>query len=112
MNVEPLEVEVQDAGQTLRVSWSDNTTSRYPIRYLRGYCPCANCQGHGGTIHFVDVKAPKITAITEVGAYALNIVWRDDSGATHSTGIYSFDFLRDLDPDRGNYPRDDLAETT
>lgn len=108
--LEPLEIEVEAGGKSLRVAWSDNTTSRYPVRYLRGYCPCANCQGHGGQIRFIDTKDPKITAITEVGNYALNITWRDDNGASHSTGIYSFDYLRELDPDRGNYPRSDLAD--
>ncbi|MBC7794675.1 MAG: DUF971 domain-containing protein [Clostridia bacterium] len=109
MNVEPTEIEVESAAKNLRVAWSDNTTSRFPLRYLRGYCPCAACQGHGGQITFVDIKESKITGISEVGNYALAIAWRDDDATSHTTGIYSFDYLRDLDPDRGNYPRTDVG---
>jgi DUF971 family protein len=83
--------------------------SRYPLRYLRGYCPCAHCQGHGGPLRFVDVEDPRITRIDEVGSYAVNIVWRDSDGVPlHTTGIYSFDYLRDLDPAAGKFPRQDL----
>ena len=63
----------------------------------------------GGPLRFVDVAAPAITCIDEVGSYAINIVWRDaDATPLHSTGIYSFDYLRDLDPTTGRFPREDL----
>ena len=110
MTPEPLEIEVDNATKALRVAWNDGVTSHYPLRYLRGYCPCAHCQGHSGAMHFVDVAAPAITSIDEVGAYAINIVWRDaDAAPLHTTGIYSFDYLRDLDPAAGNFPRDDRS---
>ena len=32
----------------LRVLWDDDTLNDYPFAYLRGWCPCAVCQGHGG----------------------------------------------------------------
>ena len=34
--------------QLLRVLWDDDTLSDYPFAYLRGWCPCAVCQGHSG----------------------------------------------------------------
>jgi DUF971 family protein len=109
MSPEPLEIEVENGTKSLRIAWDDQVTSRYPLRYLRGYCPCAHCQGHGGPLRFVAVAAPAITRIDEVGSYAVNIVWRDGEGTPlHSTGIYSFDYLRDLDPEAGKFPRQDL----
>ena len=34
--------------EILRVLWDDDAMSDYPFAYLRGWCPCAVCQGHGG----------------------------------------------------------------
>ena len=109
VNVEPLEIEVQRAAGGLRIAWDDGKESHYPLRYLRGYCPCAHCQGHGGPVRFVDVSQPVITRIDEVGSYAINIVWQDDGGGSHATGIYSWDYLRDLDPAHGRFERLDLS---
>ncbi len=107
VNAEPLEIEVK-RDQGLRISWDDGKETLYPLRYLRGYCPCANCQGHGGPVRFVAIERPVITRIDEVGSYAINIVWQDDGAGAHSTGIYSYDYLRDLDPAHGNFERHDI----
>lgn len=109
MNLTPLEIEVNSADGELRIAWDNGTETRYPLRYLRGYCPCANCQGHGGPLRFVAMQSPVITNIVEVGNYAINIVWRDDGDATHSTGIYAYDYLQDLDPAAGRFERRDLS---
>lgn len=61
---------------------------------LRGYCPCAHCQGHGaGPRKFIE-SAPDIAlmAIKPVGHYAITLTWSDG----HATGIYTFDYLREL----------------
>lgn len=102
---EPIEVEVEAGERALRIVWDDGRVSRYPFNYLRGYCPCAVCQGHGGGVRFVPVGSPSITRIDEVGNYAFNIVWRDVEGMPlHTTGIYAFEYLRELDPADGNFP--------
>lgn len=92
--VEPIEVEVQTAGKQLRIHWSDGHQSIYALHYLRGFCPCAVCQGHGGAWNFQANTAPDIADIHEVGNYALGIGFSDG----HSTGIYTFDILRELCP--------------
>ncbi len=44
-----------------------------------------------------DVQAdPKMLNVEQVGAYAMRIDWSDG----HSTGIYSFDYLRRICPCR------------
>lgn len=97
MNPVPVELEIKSKAAEVRVTWDDDHVSLYPMRYLRGYCPCATCQGHSGKWDFVPVEAPVVADVEEVGNYALRIVW-DDGGSKHTTGIYSFDNLRELCP--------------
>jgi DUF971 family protein len=81
----------------LRLTWSDGHCSEYPYDYLRGYCPCAMCQGHAALeIKFQPPRVPvTIDTLEPVGNYGLSIVFSDG----HGTGIYRFDFLRQIDPD-------------
>jgi len=97
MNTVPVEFEIKSQAAEVRVTWNDEHVSVYPMRYLRGYCPCAKCQGHGGRWDFVPVDAPTLTEVEEVGNYALRLTW-DDGDTKHTTGIYSFDNLRELCP--------------
>ena len=64
--------------------------------YLRGYCPCATCQGHSAQeVEFHPPRRPvTIEGIEPVGNYAVAFAFSDG----HGTGIYRFDFLRDLCP--------------
>lgn len=76
----------------LRILWDDDRLAGYPFEFLRGWCPCAACQGHGAERHFVTVQNPRLASINMVGNYALNPRWADG----HETGIYSFEYLREL----------------
>lgn len=95
---EPHPTEVRrlpDEGR-LRVTWSDGHVGEYDYTYLRGYCPCAGCQGH--TNEAIRFQAPagdvRPEAIEPVGNYALSFHWSDG----HGTGIYRFDLLRRICP--------------
>jgi DUF971 family protein len=76
------------------VEWGDGHVSRYPHAILRGYCPCAGCQGHGSDIQFVETTdfQQEIDRIEPVGNYALQITWFDG----HGTGLYTYRYLREL----------------
>jgi DUF971 family protein len=78
----------------LRLTWNDGHSAELDYDLLRGYCPCASCQGHGAlTIAFHRPPQPVTPVdIDEVGNYAISIGWSD----RHSSGIYRFDFLREL----------------
>lgn len=91
---EPVGVEIAETARTFIIHWADGHTSRYPFWYLRGYCPCAVCQGHDGGWDFVDDVDCNLKDVAEVGHYALNCVWADN----HRTGIYAFELLRKLCP--------------
>lgn len=94
----PVEIEYQSAHQSLRMVFSDDHISVFPAVYLRGYCPCAHCQGHSGgppkwkqSTHRRQVE---VVNVEPVGGYALTITWGDG----HDTGIYTFQWLREVCP--------------
>ncbi len=79
---------------TTEIEWKDGHRGIYPHVVLRGYCPCAACQGHSGDITFIRAtgKQLEIEELTPVGNYALQIEWFDG----HGSGLYSFKYLRAL----------------
>ncbi len=88
----PVEVRAPVGARVMEVDWDDGHRSTYPHELLRGYCPCAHCQGHEGPIVFVEGGDLELDGIERVGNYALRLVWGDG----HQTGIYSHRFLRRL----------------
>ena len=94
----PREIRRLPSDRRLRLSWSDGHQAEYEYGYLRGYCPCASCQGHG--VDAVRFRAPTTPVepieIVPVGNYGISIHWSD----RHATGIYRFDFLRQICPCR------------
>ncbi|HXG51005.1 MAG TPA: DUF971 domain-containing protein [candidate division Zixibacteria bacterium] len=90
----PVEIHHQKAAGAVRIIWDDGHSADYPQDYLRGYCPCALCQGHGPAIRFRPVEGARLETIRAVGNYAVEFVWSDG----HSTGIYSYDYLRSICP--------------
>ncbi len=88
----PIEVRAPRGARSMQIVFEDGHEALYPHEVLRGFCPCATCQGHKGAIRFVPGGDLELTDIHEVGNYALRLTWGDG----HSTGIYSFPFLRAL----------------
>jgi DUF971 family protein len=79
----------------LRLTWEDGHGADFDYGYLRGWCPCAGCQGHGMTLRYRPPPGPVTPeSIEPVGRYAISIRWSDG----HSTGIYRFDYLRQICP--------------
>jgi DUF971 family protein len=86
------EVKAPHGAKVMEIQWADGHRSILPHEILRGYCPCAQCQGHGGTIKFVPGGNLEVRDIVQVGNYALQFIWGD----SHEAGIYRFDYLRSL----------------
>jgi len=80
------------------VLWNDEHASSYPSWYLRENCPCASCvEEFTGRRKVLQGTIPADLArvdVEAVGNYALNFRWSDG----HSTGIYTFEYLRRLCP--------------
>lgn len=93
---EPVDIGPTDDGSRLRISWKDGRISEYRPRELRLLCPCAGCVDEMTGVRTLrpDMVAEDVypTAIHYVGRYALQFVWSDG----HSTGIYTFDYLRQV----------------
>jgi DUF971 family protein len=93
----------------IKIDWKDGHASDYGLTYLRDKCPCATCTGAHGTpprppesdvpsgpaSPFQMYKpALKMLNVEPVGNYAIRIHWSDG----HSTGIYSWEHLRNICP--------------
>ena len=96
----PKNIKLAGGNDALTVKWSDGHSSAYPYRYLRDKCPCATCGGAGlpkqaaSPFPMFGAKPLKPERAELVGRYAVQIHWSD----RHSTGIYSFDYLRQICP--------------
>ncbi len=94
--------------RTTEIDWADGHKGIYPHRVLRGYCPCAGCQGHSGTITFLPPSELQLQLehIEPVGNYALRLEWFDG----HGSGLYSYKYLRALCQCPECQPEGELAE--
>lgn len=113
---QPVDVALSRAKGELRIEWEDGGASVLPIAYLRGWCPCAGCQGHGTVVQFREAD-PKISIelMAEAGAYALHLRFSDG----HDTGIYTWEWLRRIAPESppqglkaGRYERGEFVDAT
>ena len=94
MDATPENVHLKQREGVLEIDWDDGRHSRFSLRYLRGWCPCALCQGHlHGVTKFVDHPAPRLLGAEPVGTYAMRLQWADG----HQTGIYAFRYLRAIE---------------
>jgi DUF971 family protein len=90
----PTEINHMKARGAVRITWDDGHVGEYEQEYLRGYCPCALCQGHGSQIRFMNAPGAILQGIRGVGNYAVELHWQDG----HNTGIFTFDYWRSLCP--------------
>jgi len=117
----PASVKVHvSSGSGVDITWSDGHASHYDFAYLREECPCAMCNDERGkkeekrlnderlkkenphgapplmSSPALPMFKPKLRAQAAhaVGNYALQIDFNDG----HTTGIYSFDYLRTICP--------------
>ena len=97
MRLEPN--NVQQIGDELAIAWNDGTESFLKLELMRRVCPCAGCGGEPDVlgqivrphVSYTD-KSFELLGFDFVGGYALQPRWADG----HSTGIYSFTYLRRL----------------
>jgi len=89
----------------LTVHWEDGAISFYPIAYLRRQSPSADARvlreemaKNPLTVLPASAGSPQqpltITDAEMVGHYAVRLIFSDG----HDTGIYSWQYLRQIDP--------------
>ena len=90
--------------EALVIRWSDGRESRYPITYLRRMSPSAETRKLREELSSNPLTVLPAASGTDgpleatgaelVGNYAVRITFSDG----HQTGLYSWDYLRRIDP--------------
>jgi DUF971 family protein len=90
----PTELVLDRAKTTLTVRFDNGEEFALKAEYLRVESPSAEVQGHGpGQKQIVRGKENvAIAGLEPVGNYAVRIIFDDG----HDTGLYSWDYLREL----------------
>jgi DUF971 family protein len=99
MDAWPRELVLNQTDQTVRIAFDDGAEFRLPAEYLRVHSPSSEVQGHSPDQRRTvgGKRNVRITAIEPVGNYAVRLIFDDG----HSTGIYSWTYLRELGRDHG-----------
>ncbi len=90
----PSDVKLHQTSRVLELQYADGRRFRLPYEFLRVLSPSAEVRGHGpGQETLQTGKCDVgIESIEPVGHYALRPTFSDG----HSTGIYSWEYLREL----------------
>jgi DUF971 family protein len=90
----PVEIRLKSADKALEVDYDDGVTVALPAELLRVRSPAAEVRGHGPgqETTVAGRRHVGIIGVEPVGNYAVRIAFDD----LHDTGIYSWDYLREL----------------
>ena len=81
----------------LEIVWADRTV-RFPFRFVREQCPCAQCVHEITGERILDpASIPADLSVRDlqlVGNYALKIVWSDG----HDSGLFTWETLARMRP--------------
>ena len=96
----PKSIKVKEK-KFLEIIWEDESKSELSLKYLRDECPCATCKGETVLLRtyrppikkMISPEVYLISNIEVVGEYAIQITWKDG----HNTGIYSWEYLQELE---------------
>jgi DUF971 family protein len=97
----PTELRLHKDRKSLTIAFESGESHTLAAEYLRVKSPSAEVQGHAPEER-KTVPGKRDVAIMEVqpiGNYAVRLVFDD----MHSTGIYSWDYFRDLGRNRAAY---------
>ena len=95
----PTELRVTDGGTILAMAFDSGESFELDAEFLRVESPSAEVKGHGPgqEVTVGGKRHVKITALEHVGNYAVRITFDDG----HSTGLYSWEYLRQLSDEQG-----------
>ncbi|WP_245310019.1 gamma-butyrobetaine hydroxylase-like domain-containing protein [Bradyrhizobium jicamae] len=104
----PVEIRLPKDRRSLRIAFDDGRTFDLPAELLRVTSPSAEVQGHSEAERKTvgGKRNVAILSVDPVGNYAVRIGFDD----MHSTGIYSWAFLRDLGENAERRFQDYLAD--
>ena len=96
----PTEIRLSKDRRTLHVAFEDGASFALPAELLRVESPSAEVQGHHPSQKTI-VPGVEILRIEPVGHYAVRLGFDD----MHETGIYAWDYLRELGEQAGEKMR-------
>jgi DUF971 family protein len=104
----PTELRLRKDRRHLAVRFDNGETFELAAEYLRVKSPSAEVQGHSPDERktVAGKKSVAILEVQQIGNYAVRLVFDD----LHSTGIYSWNYLRELGQRHETYWRDYLDE--
>lgn len=90
----PTELKLRNKSRVLEIAWADGARYELGFEYLRVYSPSAEVRGHGPGQERLQTGKENVTikAIAPVGHYAVRLFFDDG----HDTGLYNWDYLREL----------------
>jgi DUF971 family protein len=96
--MQPTDIRLHKKSGILELHYADGTAHNLPAEFLRVYSPSAEVRGHGVGQEVLQVGKlhVKISKLETVGHYAIRLHFDDD----HNTGIYSWEYLRELGQDQ------------
>lgn len=94
----PISLKLRTRSRLLEVVFDDGVRYELPFEYLRVYSPSAEVRGHGPGQETLQLGKHEvgIRAVEPVGNYAVKLVFDDG----HDTGLYSWNYLRELGRER------------
>ncbi len=90
----PVDIALHQQSKLLELRYADDEVYQLSCEFLRVLSPSAEVRGHGpgeGTLQTGKMNV-NITTIKPVGKYAIQLTFSDG----HSSGIYSWEYLREL----------------
>jgi len=108
MSEAPSEIRLHRRSRELALAYRDGVVLKIPCELLRVFSPSAEVRGHSAEERklVTGKKYVNVDSIERVGNYAVKIVFDDG----HDTGIYSWDYLRELGEQQADYWRRYLDE--
>lgn len=102
----PTRIKLHTADSSLELSYADGSTATFSAEFLRVHSPSAEVRGHGRGQEVLQYgkKRVRIARIEKSGRYALQLFFDDE----HSTGIYSWDYFKELWSQHDSYWQDYL----
>jgi DUF971 family protein len=90
----PTEIRLAKDRKSLKIAFEDGTNLSIPAELLRVESPSAEVQGHGPTEKKIipGKQNVEIIGVEPVGHYGVKLSFDD----MHDTGIFGWDYLRDL----------------
>lgn len=97
----PADIRLHKKTAVLELTYPDGSNYRLPAELLRVYSPSAEVRGHGQGQEVLQTgkRHVKLSRIEPVGHYALKLHFDDG----HNTGIYTWDYLRELAIDQQKF---------